>query len=59
MISDSGRREPTRDASHGTSRVGHTCAVCGEPITSDVWDMTVWASETTLAYITCIFAETV
>lgn len=61
MIFRSGRRNPGGDGADSawlSSPSGHICSVCGQPLARDLWDMTVWASETTLAYIICLFDET-
>lgn len=45
-----------RDDAYEPSRAGHLC-ICGEPLEESQRDMWVFASETTVAYITCLFAE--
>jgi hypothetical protein len=54
-LGEGGPGGPARDSSHGPSRAGHLC-VCGQPIEADVWDMTVFATELSVAYITCLWA---
>ena len=40
------------------SRSGHHCSGCGQPLEADVWDMTVFATQTTVAYLPCLWAAT-
>lgn len=55
-LAEGGAGGQARDATHDPSRAGHHCT-CGHPIEPALWDMTVFASETTVAYIVCLFNE--
>jgi len=56
-VGEGGSGTPARDATHDPSRAGHhLCAACAQPIAADLWDMTVFASDTTVAYLPCLWA---
>ena len=57
-VGEGGSGGPTGSAAHARSRSGHHCAACGQPIENDVWDMTVFATQTTVAYLPCLWAAT-
>ena len=55
-VGEDGSGRPTGNAAHTRSRSGHHCVGCGQPIEDDVWDMTVFATQTTIAYLPCLWA---
>ena len=57
QIGEGGSASPAgeRTGTENPSPAGHTC-VCGEPIEASLWDMTVFASENTVAYLPCLWA---
>lgn len=57
-VGEGGSGGPAGAAPRGRSRSGHHCAACGHPIEHDVWDMTVFAGPTTVAYLPCLWAAT-
>lgn len=54
-IAEGGSAGQARDGTYEPSRAGHHC-ICGQPITADLWDMTVFATPTTVAYLPCLLA---
>jgi hypothetical protein len=55
-VGEGGSGGPAGNAAHARSRSGHHCSSCGQPIEDDVWDMTVFATQTTVAYLPCLWA---
>jgi hypothetical protein len=52
-----GEGGPARDESGKASRAaGPICAACGQPLEQWTRDLWCWASETTVAYVPCLFA---
>lgn len=52
-----GEGGPARDESGKASRAaGPICAACGQPLERWTRDLWCWASETTVAYVPCLFA---
>jgi hypothetical protein len=53
-VGEGGSGRPPRD-DHSPPRGGHHCAICSQPLEESLRDMWVFAGQTSVAYLTCLF----